>query len=82
MNESQRDAIKEGIKFDTDLIRLLTIAIIVTAGGVSALIIKEPSSLVMKILVGGGGLILVIFVALLISLVVRNLRKLKELKDV
>jgi hypothetical protein len=82
LKQPNTDGIKEAIKFDTDLIRLLTITIIATAGGISSLLLRESDSIIVRVLIGIGILILLIFVLLLGLLVSRNLGKIKELTNV
>ena len=65
-----------------DLVRLLTLTIIATAGGISSLLLKNSDLLIVKVMIGVGILLLFIFVMLLVVLVIRNLKKLKELSDV
>ncbi|MEQ8682416.1 MAG: hypothetical protein RID25_21810 [Cyclobacteriaceae bacterium] len=82
MKQPNTDGINEAIKFDTDLIRLLTITIIATAGGISSLLLRESDSIIVRVLIGIGILILLIFVLLLGLLVSRNLGKIKKLTNV
>lgn len=80
--ESKRDALKESIKVNMDLIRLLTITIIATAGGFVSLVTEEDPAFIIDLIIGGAVFLLIIFVVLLIILVTRNLKLLKQLRDV
>lgn len=82
MEETKIEAIKESIKVNMDLIRLLTITIIATAGGFSSLVIRENTSSIVKLLIGFSVVLLVIFVTLLALIVIRNMKLLKELRNV
>ncbi len=81
MTENQRDAIKESLKFNTDLIRILTLIILATATGVTSLILENTVSVRLNSLIVAGVTILSIFGYLLIVLVVRNLNKLNQLRN-
>lgn len=80
--EFKREAIKESIKVNMDLIRLLTITIIATAGGFVSLVTRKDPSFIIDLIIAGAMFLLIIFVVLLIILVTRNLRLLKQLRDV
>lgn len=80
MSKSTEDQIKEAIKFNTELIRLLTVAILTTGGGISTLAIKENVNWKVDFLVIFGSILLCIFALGLVTLVIRNLRKIKELR--
>jgi len=80
--EVRRDSIKESIKVNMDLVRLLTLTIIATAVGISSLLLKNSDLVIVKVMIAIGILPLSIVVMLLAILVVRNLKKLKELANV
>lgn len=81
MDDVKRDAAREIIRFNTDLIKLLTLTIVASATGVSSLIIKGVEGVGIKLLVLFGSLILIIFVLLLIILIIANRKKLKCLES-
>jgi hypothetical protein len=72
------DLNKERLKFNTEIIKLLTLLFITTGGGAIALIVEGFDGLSKKIFGIGGTLFALVSATLAIAVYINNLKKLKN----